>query len=92
MVRIGVGSCSPEKLTKLQYIFDAVWRELVTQRHPALFPWDVEASRYLIAQQVLLHADDFHGDDVSDAERIKDEVLRSFEDQSKDHKDGPRYF
>ena len=66
-----LGACSPQTLSKLQTVFDAIWAQLEHERSKLTFPWAIEASRFTIARMVLEHLDD-----SKDGERIKKVVLR----------------
>ena len=64
-------SCSPQTLSSLQEVFDAIWHWLEREKSALTFPWAIEASRFTIAQLVLEHLDD-----PNDIERIKREVMQ----------------
>ena len=66
------GACSPEKLSSLQKIFDAIWDELESTASKHAFPWQAQAARYQIAGFLLEHANDRE----LDVEQIKLEVFR----------------
>lgn len=64
-----LGWYSPETLSQLQRIFDAVWLDV----HKSVFPWDVHATRETIAVLVFEHVRDPTGE----VEHIIREVLQS---------------
>lgn len=64
----------PERLHRLQRIFDAVWHDLKQRKSPHTFPWAVETTRFRIARLVLDHGGNFENMD-----RIKRRVLQSLE-------------
>jgi hypothetical protein len=50
-------ACSPQTLSELQGVFDAIWDQLERERSRLTFPWAIEASRFAIARLVLEHLD-----------------------------------
>jgi hypothetical protein len=72
-----VAVCSPERLRRMQQVFDAVWRELKNQKSLHTFPWAIEATRFTIARLVLEH-----GGDLTNVDLVKQDVLDSLESLS----------
>jgi hypothetical protein len=64
-------ACSPQTLSELQRVFDAIWAQLELERSKLTFPWAIEASRFAIARLVLEHLDN-----SSDSNRITEVVLQ----------------
>ncbi len=67
-------ACSPQTLSELQKVFDAIWAELERERSRLTFPWAIEAGRFTIARLVLEHLDD-----STDRDRIKEVVLQKLD-------------
>lgn len=65
-----LAACSPQTLSELQVVFDAIWQQLLSERSRLTFPWAVEASRFTIARLVLEHLND-----SKDVARIKQDIL-----------------
>jgi hypothetical protein len=66
------GAYSPEQLSSLQRIFDAIWLELESKASRHTFPWQAQAARYQIAGFLLAYANDRE----LDVEQIKHEILQ----------------
>ena len=65
------GACSPEKLGSLQQIFDEIWLELESKHSKHTFPWDIQATRFLVAHYLL----DYINETKPDVDRVKRDVL-----------------
>jgi hypothetical protein len=69
------GAYSPEQLSSLQRIFDAIWLELESTASKHTFPWQAQAARYQIAGFLLEYANR-----ELDVEQIKHEILQRLVD------------